>query len=62
MDKFKDMKRDDIFFKYFEGAIQKFDKLNVSNISKFEFADKKALAAELKLKTDQFAAICGKDN
>ena len=56
------MKKDDIFFKYFEGAIQKFDKLNVSNISKFEFADKKALAAELKLKTNQFAAICGKDN
>lgn len=56
------LSEDDIFHKFFRQTLDKYNALNVSNLSKFEFASKAELASEIGVEPDQFFAICGKDN
>lgn len=53
---------DDIYLRYFRGAVNKVKNLSVKNINKFKFESKEEFAKSLNLKADQFIAVCGIDN
>ncbi len=51
-----------IFHRYFEQVIKKYNSLPVKNVKKFNFNSKNEFAKALNLKPSQFIAVCGKDN